>query len=159
MLKGGVNFGMLFLILPAYNEEKSIGRVIRGLFEHGYKNIVVVNDGSSDRTAVLAKEAGATVLTHQINRGQGAALQTGHDYALARGASVAVDFDADEQFNVLDIEPAVKMLEVNKLDVILGSRFLDSRTKMPWLKRYIILPVSRVINYYLTGVKLSAQRV
>ena len=146
---------MLFVVVPAYNEEKQIGRVISGLFEHGLKNIVVVDDGSTDNTSGAAKSAGAIVLTHEINRGQGAALQTGNDYALANGASLVAHFDADGQFNPADIKTAVEALQNQNVDVLLGSRFLDGRSQIPWTKKYIVLPIARLINRFLTGLKLT----
>jgi glycosyltransferase involved in cell wall biosynthesis len=146
---------MIFVIVPAYNEEKKIGRVISGLFEKGYKNIVVVDDGSTDRTAQIAEEAGVVVLCHEINRGQGASLQTGNEYALQNNASLVVHFDADGQFNADDIAEAIEAMQKNKADVVFGSRFLDNRSKLPWTKRYILLPISRFINRILTGLKLT----
>lgn len=146
---------MVFVVVPAYNEEQEIGRVVRGLFQHGWNKIVVVNDGSSDETAAVARAAGATVLCHEINRGQGAALQTGNDYCLAAGAQTVVHFDGDGQFNPADIAGAVTLLENKNLDVIIGSRFLDQRSIIPWFKRLFILPVARLINHFLTGLKLS----
>lgn len=145
----------MFIIIPAYNEAKNIGRVIGGLFEHGFKRIVVVDDGSSDATSVIAQAAGARVLRHQVNRGQGAALQTGHEYALAAGAEVVVDFDADGQFNPADIAPALATMNQINAAVILGSRFLDNRSQIPALKKYIILPLARWLNYLFTGLKLT----
>src|SRR3989344_3410479 len=137
---------MLFVIVPAYNEEKQIGRVVRGLFEHKLENVVVVDDGSDDSTAEEAKLAGATVLTHEVNRGQGAALQTGNEYALAGGASAVVHFDADGQFNPADIAEALVVMKDRNAEVLLGSRFLDNRSQMPWTKKYIVLPIARLIN-------------
>ncbi|HLD60925.1 MAG TPA: glycosyltransferase family 2 protein [Patescibacteria group bacterium] len=162
---------MLFVVLPAYNEEKQIGRVIRGLFQHvhGFApitdgetdsgnrsiQIIVVDDGSMDGTVEVAEGEGATVLRHVINRGQGAALQTGNEYALAQGAEVVVHFDADGQFNPEDVILALQTLEQKKLDVVLGSRFLDKRSKIPWLKQYILLPLGRLVNYFYTGLPLT----
>ncbi|MDD4476944.1 MAG: glycosyltransferase family 2 protein [Patescibacteria group bacterium] len=146
---------MIWAIVPAFNEEKKIGRVISGLFEHGAEKIIVVDDGSNDKTAENARAAGAIVLSHKINRGQGAALQTGDEYAFLNGAEYAVHFDGDGQFNPADIIPAVDFLRKNNLDIVLGSRFLDGRSCLPFLKRYFVLPVARLVNYFLTGLKLS----
>ncbi len=146
---------MLFVIVPAYNEEKKIGRVISGLFSQGLKNIVVVDDGSGDNTVSEAQSAGAVVLKHEVNRGQGAALQTGNEYTVANGASVVVHFDADGQFNPADIAKALVTMKDKNIDVILGSRFLDNRSQMPWTKKNILLPVARLINWFLTGLKLT----
>lgn len=161
---------MILVVVPAFNEASSIGPVVRGLFEsasalaelqadkHGSKDtfqVVVVDDGSHDATAKLAREAGATVISHLINRGQGAALETGNAYARAVGADVVVHFDADRQFNPADIAPAVAAMRANNVDVVLGSRFLDARSKIPFFKRTILLPIARLINRLMTGLKLS----
>ncbi|MBI5729465.1 MAG: glycosyltransferase family 2 protein [Candidatus Magasanikbacteria bacterium] len=146
---------MVCIIVPAYNEGENIGRVVRGLFEQGWRDVVVVDDGSTDSTATTAREAGATVLVHALNRGQGAALQTGNEYALQEGASYAVHFDGDGQFNPRDIAPALRLIEQENLDIVLGSRLLDNRSRVPWLKRYVILPIGRWINFVFTGLWLS----
>ena len=146
---------MLFAIVPAYNEARNIGRVISDLFSHGLQNIVVVDDGSSDNTVAEAQAAGAIVLKHEVNRGQGAALQTGNEYALANDASLVVHFDADGPFNPADIAEALTVMKDKNADVLLGSRFLDNRSQMPWTKKYIVLPVARMINWFLTGLKLT----
>lgn len=146
---------MIFVVVPAYNEEKKIGRVIRGLFEHGWQNVIVVDDGSNDQTAEVAKEAGARVAKHTLNLGQGAALQTGNDMANRLGAEVVVHFDGDGQFNPADIAPAIDKMRQAGVQAILGSKVLDSRSQIPFLKKYCILPVGRVINFLFTGVWLS----
>ena len=76
---------MIVALVPAFNEAKQIGSVVRSLFNHVDK-VVVIDDASSDETMIEAREVGAIVLRHELNRGQGAALQTGHDYALEIGA-------------------------------------------------------------------------
>lgn len=146
---------MVLVVVPAYNEAKTIGRVIRGLFEHGWKDVVVVDDGSSDETVVLALQAGARVLRHRINRGQGAALETGNAYAREKGADTVVHFDADLQFNPLDIAPALKALKASQVDILLGSRFLDNRSVVPWFKKYVILPLGRLMHRFFFGLKLT----
>ena len=75
-----------FIVIPARNESASIGTVINNLKKQSYTNIIVVDDGSTDTTSRVAEETGATVIKHYINRGQGAALRTGTEYALALGA-------------------------------------------------------------------------
>lgn len=146
---------MLYIVVPAYNESQSIGRVIRGLLHYGFTQIVVVDDGSGDATSEEAQKAGALVLRHEVNRGQGAALQTGDEYALHHGAGVVVHFDADGQFNPADISPALVAMEKAKAEVLLGSRFFDSRSKIPWLKKYCILPIARWVNFLFTGLRLT----
>lgn len=146
---------MLAVIIPAYNEEKKIGRVLRDLFEHGYKNIIVVDDGSRDDTGKIAQEEGVVVITHELNRGQGAALQTGDDYAVLTGIQTVVHFDADGQFDVRDISYALSILQEGGYDAILGSRFMDRRSSVPFSKKMIIFPIARLINFLLTGIWLT----
>src|SRR5688500_16903207 len=92
----------LYIVIAAFNEAKAIGEVVRELLPL-YPNVVVVDDGSRDETCDRAHEAGAIVLRHVVNRGQGAALQTGISYALKRGARFVVTFDADGQHRPEDI--------------------------------------------------------
>ncbi len=146
---------MVLVIVPAYNEEEKIGRVIRGLFEQGLKNVVVVDDGSTDGTVAEAEKLGVKILRHEINRGQGAALETGNAYARLVNADQVVHFDADDQFNPADVLDGVSLMGQKNLDVVFGSRFIDERSKIPWLKRVIILPLSRWVNFVFTGCLLS----
>ncbi len=144
-----------WIVIPAHNEAERIGRVIRGLFEHGWKNVIVVDDGSNDNTAEIARAEGATVIRHVINRGQGAALQTGNEYALAYGAEIIVHFDGDDQFSASDIKGAVELLQSRGLDVVLGSKMLDQSSQVPFFKKYLMVPLARIINFFLTGVFLT----
>src|SRR5450755_1841767 len=89
----------LWVICAAYNEATTIGRVVAELSRAGHQ-VVVVDDGSSDGTRHIAAAAGANVVVHPVNLGQGAALQTGIDFALAQGADILVTFDADGQHRV-----------------------------------------------------------
>lgn len=141
--------------MPAYNEEKNVGRVVRGLFENGFDNVLVVDDGSKDKTVEQAESAKAKVIHHVVNRGQGAALRTGNEYVLQNNAEFIVHFDADGQFNPQDIFPAINLLKEKDLDIIFGSRFLDQRSQIPFFKKTIVLPISRLVNYFLTGLKLT----
>src|SRR4051812_6259893 len=104
---------MFWVVIPAHNESAKLGRVIRGLFEHGFMNVVVVDDGSTDGSVAVARDAGAIVLQHRVNRGQGAALETGDQFALRSGAEAVVHFDGDGQFNATDIQPAYEALKKN----------------------------------------------
>src|SRR3989339_956338 len=144
----------IFCVIPAYNEEKSIVNVINSV-KPCVDSIVVVNDGSKDATARLASETGVTVLHHLTNRGQGSALQTGNEYSLAQGADVIVHFDADGQFIAREIEDMVRPIKNNEADIVFGSRFLNNKSKLPWLKRYFFQPVGRIVNKALMGVTLS----
>lgn len=141
------------IVIPAYNEERMIENVVRGVLSAGHE-AVVVDDCSRDQTAALAEKAGAVVLRHIINRGQGAALRTGTRWAIEKGAEIIVHFDADGQFRTKDIARAIKPIVDDQADVVLGSRFLDNTTQMPWFKKNIIMPLARQANSFF-GVKLT----
>lgn len=146
---------MFLAIVPAYNEEKTIGSVVRNLLSH-VDRVVVVDDGSVDATRECALDTGAVVLRHSINRGQGASLETGHEYARRVGADLVLHFDADGQFDPNDIEGAVETLRESKADILFGSRFLDGRsTTVPWMKRHIVFPVARRFEHLFFGLLLS----
>lgn len=145
---------MIYIVIPAYNEEKSIVSVLSTLRDHHYDNVVVVDDGSSDRTYELAKSQGVIVLNHCINRGQGAALATGTAYALECGADIIVHFDADGQFDVSDIENLIAPVKQGEVDIVFGSRFLDKKSNIPIVRKFI-LKCGILFQWFLTGVKLS----
>lgn len=113
----------VYVVVPAYREGSTASETVSRLRKR-YENVVVIDDGSDDQTAEGARAAGATVLRHLINRGQGAALQTGILHALRRGAMFIVTFDADGQHETTDIEALLDPLVRGEADVTLGSRFL-----------------------------------
>ena len=143
----------VWVVVPAYNEERVIGGVIAGLRTY-FENVVVVDDGSLDQTGKKAGSVGATVLRHVINRGQGAALQTGLDYALAEGAEFIATFDADGQHNPADLINMLSQLEDTNTDVALGSRFLGSAPRMSWSRR-MVLRAATLFQYVTSGLKLT----
>lgn len=145
----------VWVIVPAHNEAHQLPAVLADLRSHGWEHVVVVDDGSTDGTGAVASSAGVSVLWHLINRGQGAALETGTQYARGNGAAAVVHFDGDGQFVAGDIAPALAEMNRQSADLLLGSRFLDSRSPVPWLKRHVILPISRSINFLFTGVRLT----
>jgi glycosyltransferase involved in cell wall biosynthesis len=127
----------IFIVIAAYNEENSIGSVLDSLRKEGYRDIVVVDDGSSDRTYKVALRHRAKVLSHPFNRGQGAALKTGIDYALQEGADVIVTFDADGQHNPKNIKAMIAPVLKKEVDITLGSRYLkQSKTNVPIIRKY-----------------------
>ncbi|PLX28752.1 glycosyl transferase [Candidatus Parcubacteria bacterium] len=145
---------MFLAIVPAYNEEKRIGSVVRSLFEY-VDAVVVVDDASTDKTVDESRKAGGVVLSHEINLGQGAALETGHEYARQAKADHVLHFDGDGQFHVEDIIPALDKLKKKKADILFGSRFLDNRSNMPWFKKYIVSPVGHMVNRAFGAVRLT----
>ncbi|MBR9677226.1 glycosyltransferase family 2 protein [Candidatus Woesearchaeota archaeon] len=145
----------VFIVIPAYNEAKAISKVLDDLKKNGYRNIIVVDDCSSDDTAIVARHHKAIVLKHIINRGQGAALKTGTDAGLNLGAEFIVHFDADGQMRVVDIKKLLTPLIAKKADVVLGSRFLGQKAKnMPFSKK-ISLQLGRIVVFALYGLWLS----
>ena len=145
---------MFIAIVPAFNEEVHIAFVVRALLDY-VDEVVVVDDASCDRTASFAQEAGATVLSHEINRGQGAALQTGHEYALYKGATYVIHFDGHGQLDVLDIPEAKRVLDFCGVDIVLGSRFLGKDANIPFVKRYVLFPLGHVVNRFFAGMHLT----
>ena len=143
-----------WLVVPLYNE----GQVVRSVMEEArrhFPNIVCVNDGSGDNSASEALVAGVRLVEHPINLGAGAALRTGLDFALAQpGAKYFVTFDSDGQHRVEDAQRMVVRLSRDPLDIIIGSRFLDGRTKPGFLKR-IVLKLAVVFERMTSGIHLT----
>lgn len=127
----------LWVVVPAYNEARVVGEVVRGLRAE-YPNVVVVDDCSPDETGRQALAAGAVVLRHPINLGQGAALQTGIRYALEAGAQRIVTFDSDGQHRVEDIAVLVQRQQETGADLVLGSRFLGRTENIPRSRRWLL---------------------
>lgn len=132
----------LYVVIAAYDEHATVGPVVAALTAE-YPHVVVVDDGSRDGTAETARRSGATVLRHCVNRGQGAALETGIRYALLRGAQIVVTFDADGQHAPEDIPVLVRPILEGRAEVVLGSRFLGTGLPVPrgrrWLLRAAVL--------------------
>jgi polyprenyl-phospho-N-acetylgalactosaminyl synthase len=126
-----------FVVVPAYNEAPLLGAVIGGLAAT-FRNIVVVDDGSSDDTGAVLSGLPVTVVKHHINLGQGASLQTGITFALERGASYVVTFDADGQHRPEDALAALRVLDQGGCDIVCGSRFLGTASNVPRLRRVIL---------------------
>ncbi|KKQ27729.1 MAG: Glycosyl transferase, family 2 [Candidatus Magasanikbacteria bacterium GW2011_GWC2_37_14] len=147
---------MFLAIVPAFNEEKNIGSVVRDLFNHGgVDKVVVIDDGSVDNTAGEAEKAGAEVLKHSLNCGQGMALQTGHEYAKMMGADYIVHFDADGQFLSTEIAEAWQYLKNSKANILFGSRFLNKKSQIPFFKRVVLIPLGRLVNRFWGAIPLT----
>ncbi|NTU98939.1 glycosyltransferase family 2 protein, partial [Candidatus Falkowbacteria bacterium] len=145
----------VYCIIPALNEEKNIVPVIKSVLPV-VDCVVVVDDGSKDNTAALSQDAGATVLRHVINRGQGAALRTGTRFAVQCCADIIVHFDADGQFLSEDIATVIAPIVRNEAQIVFGSRFLLKKsTNMPKAKEYLIMPLARLVNRLLFKVELT----
>nr|WP_231712134.1 glycosyltransferase family 2 protein [Arthrobacter sp. zg-Y820] len=137
-----------------YNEATVVGSVIEDL-RRVFPHVVCVDDGSRDGSQDAARAAGAVVVQHPINLGQGAALQTGIEYALSDpGMTSIVTFDADGQHRVVDAQAMVARLEAGEADIVLGSRFLDNRTQISKAKR-LVLKTAAIQSRLATGMNLT----
>ena len=137
-----------------YNEASVVGAVISGLQEV-FPYVVCVDDGSTDGSQDVARQAGAVVIQHPVNLGQGASLQTGIEYALNDPElDCIVTFDADGQHRVVDALAMAERIKSGEAEVVLGSRFLDKRTKLSLAKR-IVLRTAAVQSRMATGMALT----
>lgn len=143
-----------WLVIAAFNEGRMIAEVIKQILPT-FPNIVVVDDGSGDDTAIIACEEGATVVRHPINLGQGAAIQTGIDFALISGADIIITFDADGQHRIEDAVTLGAAIANDEADVICGSRFLGINSDtMPRSKR-ITLKSAAMFTRLTTGMPVT----
>ena len=153
----------LFIILPAFNEVKVIGRVLDDLkkelkhlkqlkqFKELEPVIIVVDDASSDKTGKIARKKGMVVLRHVINRGLGGALATGLEYARINNADIAVTMDSDGQHDPQDLHKIIKPIVEKKAEVVIGSRFLERSNSIPW-DRKPVLWASNIITFLFFGI-------
>ena len=142
-----------FIVIAACNEAGCVGDVVRQVRAR-FSDVVVVDDGSVDSTSAEAKDAGAVVLSHVVNRGQGAALQTGIEYALGHGADVVVTFDADGQHRVEDIDALIAPIRDQGFDVVLGSRFLREGQRVPPMRR-LTLRLGVMFTRWVSGILVT----
>lgn len=145
----------IFIVIPAKDEATLIRPVIETTLALGFKNVVIVNDNSTDDTKEISLSYGEdiTVLDHMINLGAGAATKTGIDYAVKKGAELICTIDADFQHNPKDLIPLLKCIEKQNVDLVIGSRFLK-RNGVPW-SRLLFNMLGNVVNYFVTGLVIS----
>lgn len=143
----------IWIVVPAYNEAGRIARTLQTLLPL-YPNVVVIDDGSTDATRQAAHDAGAWVLRHEVNSGQGAALQTGLTFAINQGADYIVTFDADGQHDPEEIAQLLTPLQAGTADVALGSRFLGQTIDMP-LSRKLILKAGVLFTRIVSNINVS----
>jgi UDP-N-acetylglucosamine---dolichyl-phosphate N-acetylglucosaminyltransferase len=138
------------IIIPAYNEETAIGAVLEDLKKAGYTNVLVVNDGSRDKTEEIIKKHHVPYVSHAINRGLGGALGTGLAAAKKLGVEIAVTFDADGQHATADLEKVIKPLREGQADVVIGSRLLNP-DGMPMHRRAFNW-IGNIVTYLLFNI-------
>ena len=146
----------IWVIIPAYNEGKVLADVIGELRDcNSSYHLVIVDDGSTDNTAMVARKFPVHLLVHPMNLGQGAALATGMEYALRQKADIVVTFDADGQMRPADIGSLVDALIKEDLDMVLGSRFLKGPSAgIPFVKK-MVLKLGTVFTRLTTGLKIT----
>jgi polyprenyl-phospho-N-acetylgalactosaminyl synthase len=146
-------FRNVIVVIAAYNEAKVIAAVVADVVRAGY-TVVVVDDGSRDDTGTRARRAGARLVRHPINLGQGAALQTGIDFARRSGADAIVTFDADGQHRTGDIARMLDALAVHRADYALGSRFLGRAVNLSTARR-LLLAAATWFTRFSSGLALT----
>ena len=134
------------ILIPAYNESGAIGRLVSRLKGEG-REVVVIDDGSRDDTANIARDSGAFVLSRPVNKGKGAALKDGFQYAVSRDYDAVIIMDGDGQHDPTDIDRMVEAADSTGADLVMGNRMEDT-TSMPWLRKL----TNRVLSGYISGV-------
>jgi glycosyltransferase involved in cell wall biosynthesis len=144
----------IYVIIPAFNEYETIHQVVKNINEAGYE-VIVVDDGSTLPLDPYLKGLSLHLLRHKINLGQGAALQTGIEYAVAKNADYIITFDADGQHQASDIISLIRPLKEGQCDITLGSRFIKDASHNMNKTRRIILLLARMFNAITTGLLLT----
>ena len=148
------NLDRITIIMPLFNEGEVVQQVLLGLKKY-FKNIIVIDDGSTDNSNNLLSLEPVTLLRHPINLGQGAAIATGFEYVKAIDDAFAViTFDADGQHAVEDAKLFAENILSCQEEIIFGSRFLGNEINIPFFKRYV-LKLATFFTNLLTGMKLS----
>jgi glycosyltransferase involved in cell wall biosynthesis len=142
-----------FVVVPVYNEATVLRGVVEELLSF-YSQLVIVDDGSVDRSLDTLRGLPVITLRHLVNRGQGAALQTGIECAVRKGASIVVTFDGDGQHDPRDIERLLVPIQAGRADVALGSRFLSEGSNVPWLRK-VVLKSGVLFTSLTTGLALT----
>lgn len=146
--------GSTWIVVPAFNEQDRLPQTLSTLCRTGQHQVVVVDDGSSDATAVVARRFPVWVLRHPVNCGQGASLRTGIEFALARGADRIVTFDADGQHDPAEIPRLLEPIERGEADVVLGSRFLGTAEGIPPVRR-LLLKAAVAFTRLTSGLRVT----
>lgn len=144
---------LVYIVIPVYNHDEHLRTLIVDLRNTGFSHIIVVDDGSERNIYENISDLDIHFIRHKLNLGQGAALQTGFEFAKSRNAPFVVSFDADGQHSVADLKPLLEPVWSGKADISLGSRFLSDSETPAGRKR--VLQVARLVNYLLTNIKLS----
>ena len=146
----------VLLIIPAYNEEKNIEKVVDNIIQnYPQYDYVVINDGSSDATRDVCREKGYQYLNLSINLGIGGAVQTGYRYAKDKGYEVAVQIDGDGQHDIAYLEKMLPILENEEADIVIGSRFIDKEGFQSSATRRTGIKILSMLIFLCTGCKVK----
>ncbi|MCX5692767.1 MAG: glycosyltransferase family 2 protein [Candidatus Omnitrophica bacterium] len=138
----------IFIVIPAYNEAKTIGSIVSALDKRGFR-IIVVDDGSKDSTIVEANKFGAEIIAYTKNVGKGRCIREGFEYALENGCEAAITMDGDGQHSLDDIDKFIDEYKKSGADLILGNRLHNSK-KMPFIRRCTNFIMSFIISLIIT---------
>lgn len=142
------------IVIPAFNESENLGKLLKKISSFvSLKDVLVVDDGSRDKTAVVAKNAGAVVLSFGVNQGKGSALRAGFDFAIKKKYDAVITMDADGQHNPGEIPNFLKELKNNGADLVIGTR-KQNVSEMPLL-RYLVNKTTSLVTSILTGIKVN----
>ncbi len=142
-----INKDKTWIFLPAFNEATIIGNVIKRIKKSGYSNIVVIDDGSSDNTSLVAKNEDVFVISLCVNRGVGAAIKTGILFAKKHEIEKIVFLDADEQHYPEDISKLIIEMQQQNSDIVIGSRFMDKASYIPYT-RIIFNKIANLFTHF-----------
>ena len=137
----------IFIVIPTYNERKTIGPIVRDLDARGFR-VVVVDDGSNDHTIIDANKYGAELIVHAENAGKGRCLREGMEHALANGCDIVITMDGDAQHNLSDIDKFLEEYKKSNSDIIIGNR-LHNPKRMPFIRRCTNIFMSFIISIIL----------
>lgn len=143
------------IIIPAFDEEDSIASVIEGIKTHSDADIIIIDDGSVDRTSIRAREAGARVIRHPFNMGYGVALQTGYKYAVRKSYDLLAQIDADGQHDPRYLPALFDQVGLGESDVAIGSRFLGEGSFRAGLAKTIGIGFFRLLIWLACGKKIT----
>ena len=137
----------VMVCIPTYNAESTIAEAVKQCKKFA-DLVLVINDGSSDNSATIAKEAGAEILTHKINLGYGGAIKSGLTEALKRKAKVTITFDADLQHDPKDLSKLIEPIISEKADIVIGSRFLEESDDVKSYRKFGIKLITSMVNLF-----------
>jgi len=144
------------VIVPAYNEEKNIEKVVHSIKKlYPFLDLIVINDGSTDMTAAKAQSAGALVLSHPFNMGYGVSLQTGYKYAVYNNYQYLVQIDGDGQHDPSSVGKLLEVIKKGSADIVLGSRFIEGNNYRTSIFRMVGIYLFRYVLKLLSGKEIK----